>query len=325
MRRWLGALWVTCCVGVLTTEAQIVHVGPFGGVRVRAPFASVDVLPYGGARVRAPFTAVDSGVYRYGVPVYAGRVAVPVHPFVAPVHPLLGPVPPFVAPVHPLVEPVVPVPVLPAFPAYAYPEVVYPEPEVAAPVPREAERPIVGILDDRLRAAAVRLDHSLSLRRSDGDVWQDYLAPMSIVEVIDKGGDPKSLSKLISNYNGVVANTSLRSIRNAAGFRETRELLQQFIDRPYATPPQPVAPPQDAPVPAPDPAPMQAPVLPPQGELNEIRSNAEPNPFTQDTIPASSGAPAAEELPPPAADAARIPAPAAPVAEEARARKPVPI
>lgn len=48
-------------------DAQLVRVGPFGGVSVRVPFVSVDTLPFGGGtRVRAPLTAVDTGLFRPG-------------------------------------------------------------------------------------------------------------------------------------------------------------------------------------------------------------------------------------------------------------------
>ncbi|MDG2220411.1 MAG: hypothetical protein P8L85_03470 [Rubripirellula sp.] len=249
MQRWLAFLLVVCSSGIMVAEAQVVRVGPRGGVRIRAPFASVDVLPYGGGtRVRAPFTAVDTGYYRYGVGVpyyYAARpryysarprhYAVPAYP----VQPLLA-VPAYPAPVYP--EAVYPAPIYPeaVYPSPVYPEAVYPEaahrapvpdPAFTPPLPQEAARPIVGVLEDRLRASALRLQYSLSLRRDDGDVWQNYLAPQTIVDMIDQGLDPRTLRELLRNYNGILANPALASIRNAAGFNETRRLLQQFIDR----------------------------------------------------------------------------------------------
>ena len=269
MQRLLASLLVVCSSGMMVAEAQIVRIGPRGGVRIRAPYASVDVLPYGGGtRVRAPFTAVNTGYYRYGVGVpyyYARRplgrrygvpaypvppvLAVPAYPVpVYPSHVYASPVyPEFVYP-----QAVYPTPVpdqayaVPdqayAVPdqAYAVPDQAYaapdqtyaaPEPAYAPPLPREAARPIVGVLEDRLRAASLRLQHSLSLRRDDGDVWQNYLAPQTIVDTIDQGLDPQTLRELLRNYNGILANPSLASIRNAAGFSETRRLLQQFIER----------------------------------------------------------------------------------------------
>ena len=243
MQRWLASLLVICSSGIVAAEAQVVRFGPRGGVRIRTPFASVDVLPAGGGtRIRAPFTAVDTGYYRYGVGMpyyYAARprhYAVPAYP----VQPLLA-VPAYPAPVNRATvfpEIVYPVPVYPeaVYPAPVYPEAVYPpspvpDESLATPLPQEAARPIVGVLEDRLRAAALRLQHSLSLRRDDGDVWQNYLAPQTIVDIIDQGLDPRTLRELLRNYNGVLANPTLASIRNAAGFGETRSLLMEFIER----------------------------------------------------------------------------------------------
>lgn len=80
-------------------NAQLVRVGPLGGVSVRLPFVSVDTLPLGGgASVRAPFTSVDTGLYsrgygglRYGGVGYRGygygidsygspHVGIPIYP-----------------------------------------------------------------------------------------------------------------------------------------------------------------------------------------------------------------------------------------------------
>lgn len=50
---------------VSTAKAQVVVVGPAGGVRVRAPFVSVDVLPFHrGTRLRVPYAAINTGFYR---------------------------------------------------------------------------------------------------------------------------------------------------------------------------------------------------------------------------------------------------------------------
>lgn len=59
----LAPLAVLATFGIAAPcEAQFFRVGGFGGVRVRAPFVSVNVGPYGGTRVVAPFTSV----YSYG-------------------------------------------------------------------------------------------------------------------------------------------------------------------------------------------------------------------------------------------------------------------
>lgn len=277
---------LTCAVcGIATlasaslADAQIVRWGP-GGVRVRAPFVSVDVSPYGGTRVRAPFTAVDSRVY--GGYVYPPGVVV-------------GPVPPI--PFPRVAVPAVAVPAVPVYPAPVYPGVVYPEP--AAPSTYQSARPTLdGTLPEQLRSAAETLARSLAVRQ-DGDVWLDYLGPQKIIEAIDLGRSPESLRPLVINYDGVLSNGSLVAIRGARGFAETRELLKLYVEggsvpspapnvaptspesgviarpdgavrtKPEPTPPQPVE--ETLPLPAPDgtpePAPdnggPQAPVPPP--------------------------------------------------------------
>jgi hypothetical protein len=89
-----------------------------------------------------------------------------------------------------------------------------------------------GALPDRLRASALQLKRSLSVRRDDGDVWIDYLAPDRIVETVDSGAAPGSLSDLLLNYEGVVGNASLSAIRAASGFNETHRLLRAFVSSP---------------------------------------------------------------------------------------------
>ena len=108
-----------CCVVLVAmtsvADAQLVRIGPLGGVRVRVPFVSVDVLPYGqGTRVRAPFTSVNTGLYGYG---NLGHYYPP-HD-----HGIYGPAPPY--PAGPgFVRPVYPVP---AYPTPVYPGAVHPE------------------------------------------------------------------------------------------------------------------------------------------------------------------------------------------------------
>ena len=202
---------VLCGVVSLATasvsDAQIVRWGPGGGVRVRAPFVSVDVSPFGGARVRAPFTAVDSRVY--GGYVYPPGVVVGPVP----------PVPPFPFPGFPGFPPaVIPVP--------AVPGVVYPE---SAPLGYQSARPDLSLpLPEQLRAAAEVLAQTLAVRQ-DGDVWLEYLGPQQIIEAIDLGRPPASLQDLVIHYDGVVSNRSLVSIQSARGFAETRDLLKIYV------------------------------------------------------------------------------------------------
>jgi hypothetical protein len=225
-----------CCIAFVSmtsiAEAQIVRIGPFGGVRVRAPFVSVDVQPYGGGtRVRAPFTSVNTGPFRY-------PYAVPGYP-IRPGYPALPALPP--APVYPV----------PAYPNGGY---VYPQPDGY-----QAARPSTsGAVRDRLLASAQLLKRNLSARRDDGGVWLNYLQPDRIIETIQRGESADSLRTLLGNYDGVVANPGLTSISRASGFRETHQLLKAFIESPPASEPTP-PPASDAvelaPIPAPAPVP----------------------------------------------------------------------
>jgi hypothetical protein len=224
-------------------EAQFVGWGPFGGVRVRAPFVSVNVSPYGPVGVRAPFTSVYSYGYGFGPVVSYRRAFVGV--------PAFPPVPPFVAP------PLVVAPVVRAVPVYpVVPEVIYAQPSIPVEGYQVTRPSLDGHVREDLHRAAIKLQYSLS-QRYDGDVWLDYLAPGRIVSSIEKGEPPNSLRDLITNYDGVVANSSLRPIYRASGFDATRELLRVYVDLPQAesksTSPAPAsAPPAAQPPQAPD-------------------------------------------------------------------------
>ena len=168
------------------------------------------------------------------------------------------------------------------------PVLPYPPVEAAAPVVT-AQYPLADTsqLPGRLRSAAARLAQSLSLRRGDADVWLDYLGPDLIVDVIDRGADPSTLRDLVANYDGVVSNGSLISIRSASGFSETRSLLRQYVSGAAAsaakpavpTPPQPPAdaPPEPNPEDS-EPVPPPLPVPPPPTEPDLPRAQAEPTP-----------------------------------------------
>ncbi len=251
-RYFVGSVTGLLLVALATpADAQIVRIGPYGGVSIRAPFVAVDTSPWGGARVRAPFTAVDTGVYGGYYPV----------------HPRLGYVVPAPAVVYPpVVE--VPVPVYEPVPVQVYPPVE----------PYSASRPVGSsdpiLLAEQLRAAALQLGESLNRRRDDGDVWLKYLGPGQIVDAVDRRVDPQSLKSLLANYDGVVGNGQLGSIRAARGFSETRALLRQYIQQgaapTVAEPQQPVPPlePREAPQQPIQPAdgPEQLPVPPPPAD-----------------------------------------------------------
>jgi hypothetical protein len=239
--RSLPSLLVLMLVAIFLAEnvkAQLVVVGRAGGVRVRAPFVSVDVLPFArGTHIRVPFATIDTGFYRSyrtrRFPPAVGVFPLPVpYPYAYPY--AVASVPTF---------PVIAVPAYPNAYGYEYPEVVYPEvvyPEVVYPGAAivgqpvhegaySSNRPRLEVpLPERLRGAAERLARTLSLRE-DGDVWLNYLGPQRIIENVDYGRSPSELQDLILNYDGVVSNGTLRSIQFARGFIESRDLLRQYL------------------------------------------------------------------------------------------------
>ena len=242
----IAATVVASMLFASTSEAQIV-VGGWGGVRVRAPFVSVNVGPYGygGAYVRAPYT-------RYYGPAFPYRRPVVGFPFYPPIPPVA------VVPAVPVVSayrvPVIPVPVP------AVPTVVYTEPAIPVDGYKVTRPSLDGYVSEDLRRAALRFQANLSVR-SDADVWMNYLNPGRIVTSIDTGQPAGSLRDLVRNYDGVVANASLRPIYSMAGFNETRELLRVYVDAnpsPATAAPRPSAAPRPA-APAPQPAPAPAP------------------------------------------------------------------
>jgi hypothetical protein len=138
------------------------------------------------------------------------------------------------------------------YPTPMYPTPVYPG--IGQVVPESSDyrvaRPaITGSVAEQLRASAERLARSLSMRRDDSDVWLRYLDPQRIIEVVDRGESPESLRGLVANYDGVVGNAGLVTVRNASGFLETRQWLHEYVNRP---PQQPAGAADSAPVPAPD-------------------------------------------------------------------------
>ncbi|WP_146535963.1 hypothetical protein [Rubripirellula reticaptiva] len=243
-------------------NAQI-RIGGYGGVSVRAPFVSVNVLPFGGGtRVRAPFTSVNTGLYRsgygYGYDPYRGprlydrgygyRSYYDRHDYYFD-HPAILPIPVPVYPVPAYPPPVYPVPSYGAD-LYGGPDYVYTEPSAAPRADRylndelesyRAGRPIAPLAQGSpaqmsmetlvadLRFAAARLSRSLSQRRDDADVWQDYLKPDFIIDTIDRGGPASELQSLLMNYEGLSGNSQLSGIWIEDGFRQTHQLLREFV------------------------------------------------------------------------------------------------
>jgi len=209
-------------------NAQVVVVGRAGGVRVRAPFVSVDVLPFHrGTRLQVPFAAIETGFYRSyrSFPPVGGMFPLPVpYPYAVvpvPAYPVLA------VPAHPGF-------VYPETYGYEYPGVIYPTKGVVGQSIYDgayaSSRPRLMLpLPERLRSAAEKLARTLSLRE-DGDVWLNYLGPQRIIENVDYGRPAFELQDLVINYDGVVSNGTLRSIQYARGFSESRDLLRQYLN-----------------------------------------------------------------------------------------------
>ena len=287
MYRFLAGTVCTLCLLITSTaEAQWVRVGPFGGVSVRAPFVAVDAVPWGGARVRAPFTSVNTGVFAYDY----GPWYQPYRPYRSYRYYYPPPV---------IVEPV------PVYPVPVYPEVIVPQVRVVPPATRyEVARPPITMAPEQiashLRSAAGRLQRSLSMRRNDADVWLNYLAPDQIIQTIDQGGSPESLAKLLLNYDGVVGNRSLVSVRTAGGFADTHRLLRMFVDSGQAAASEAVPAPAPADdqnggsILAPEPDPPPAEDLPP-AKADEAASEPTPAPPVEPAPVEPAPAPPAED------------------------------
>jgi hypothetical protein len=233
---------MVCCLLLALAEAgeaQIVRVGPGGGVSVAAPFVRVEVGPYGSTYVRAPFTSVYAPGYRGVVPRYGYQVA-------------------------------------PSYPVR--PSVPYPQLSREIP-PRPIDAPNVGRTNEshwreRTRSARGRLGsepaapsqqrqqdlHSQwsSLHRDlgkfpSGASWQEYLEVPP--EVID-GSEPKRFAEVLSRYDQVAGKFVFRSIARLASFQATHRLLAEREGGPKLPAPEPHPPlPEPEVIPLPQPLP----------------------------------------------------------------------
>lgn len=250
----LGCLLVPS-VFVSSANAQLVRVGPWGGVRVRVPLVSVDVSPWGDTRVRAPFTHVeapgdyyrshrydhrghhghyDRGYRGYYYPhVFSDDFGLP--PYRGYDRDFYGSqyAPPAGAPYHPSRGAV-------AVPQRERGSSDFRVDEDAYRVPRgdSPGRLSPSGAADALRSAAARLRASLSRRGEQGEIWLDYLQPDRIIAAIDGGESPASLQPLLANYEGVT-NSQVGWVSRVDGFHQTRRLLASFVttgsnDRPAA-------------------------------------------------------------------------------------------
>lgn len=238
------------CVILLPTvaDAQLVRVGPLGGVRVRAPFVRVDVSPFGDTRVRAPFTAVDAPGRRF---LRRGSRYRSVDPYRYDYrrnnyYPLPSyPLPSYRAAVPQSYRQAAPTRALQT-PAPRTPAPRYDVPRYSDVFPSSSGRNSSGsgwqVGDDptqlaqRLRDAGVRLERSLE-RREDGSIWINYLRPEAVQRVGQNLAESRSLRSaslpearsLLANFDGVAANPSLRWLMELNGFRDSRQSLQALV------------------------------------------------------------------------------------------------
>ncbi|MFK8113626.1 MAG: hypothetical protein AB8B91_15600 [Rubripirellula sp.] len=230
MNRYLiGLLGLAASAWATSAQAQLVRVGAFGGVSVRAPFVRVNVLPFGmGTQVRAPFTSVNTRAYALGYSGYYGQVYHPPRYYApAPVYRVpvyhVQPIPVYVTPVVRTQTiqsaPMNRVRYQTTRPAYT------PGPSLSASMPGAGNFSSPA----QLRQAAESLKRSLASRPDDADVWLEYLAPQKIIDALDGNESHESLRMLQANYEGVVGNPSLTSIRAASGFTATYQSLRQHV------------------------------------------------------------------------------------------------
>ncbi len=201
-----------------TAAGQVVRVGPYGGVRVRAPGFWMN-LP--GPPIAPPFYRSPFGI----APVYGPPIPVPLYPFryeVQRVPSYAIPAPNFrmdyygpggSGSISVGSSPVVSVPSY-SSDRQAVSQVAYPPANLSD-------------LQSQLYDAATRLTRSISARR-DGEPWMNYLAPHRIVAALERG-ETTGLNELVVHYNGVVANPKLAFVANLDGFAATRSLLPQYL------------------------------------------------------------------------------------------------
>jgi len=137
-----------------------------------------------------------------------------------------------------------------------------------------------------LQSAAERLSAALARRGEEGQIWHDYLAPDAILRVLAEGSEPHELGALLSNYDGVVSNGSLRWVMRTDGFAETRQWLHQYLIAVQAADADQAA-----------------------DEREEDKQASEPQ---SDENPVENAGPAADELPPPPPMPDPLPQPTSP-------------
>jgi hypothetical protein len=126
-------------------------------------------------------------------------------------------------------------------------------------------------ISDQLILSARRLDQSLTRRGEEGDVWRQYLSTESIVASDRQPLTDSEWTKVLQNFDGVVANGDLRWVMRSDGFAETRQWASAWVKAKRAIANQvnddgvPITP-SHVPPPAPSPSGNQQPnfeVLPP--------------------------------------------------------------
>lgn len=183
------------------TNAQLLQLGPAGGVRINAPFVRVEVGPSGETFVRAPFTSVYAPGRRYiRPPVAYSSLARPVYEM----------------------EPMVPV-----------------DPVSRSIAPRlDWEQMSWRVRRQHVRDACRRLIVELDHMR-DGEVWRDYLKPDLALQLVAEDSDraPDRIVRdqfllLSQTFEATVANRQLSRITQLPGFQTMRDGLYSFASTP---------------------------------------------------------------------------------------------
>lgn len=194
-------------------DAQVVRLGPWGGISIRGPGAAIDVGPFGGSIRAAP------GIRpRFPVPP-----APPLPPFPGYLRPL--PAPGFHLPGVAL--PRVGVDAQFSGPAHRWTG------ESAANAALRTTGSLQSLEDDQLlrhlQQSSDRLAESLQ-RRDPGQVWSDFLRPHDLVRML-LDGESEQADEMLRRYEGVRHNRELAWVENLGGFTSVQEGLREWLHR----------------------------------------------------------------------------------------------
>ncbi len=208
-------LLISFVVAVVSNKvhAQVVRLGPWGGISIRGNGAAIDVGPFGGTIRAAP------GI-RPGFAV-----------------PPVPPLPPFPGYVRPLPTP-----------GFPLPGVVPPGVDVDAQFSGRARRwtgesaanaslrttGSLQLLEDdqllqHLQLSSDRLAESLQ-PRDPGKIWSDFLRPHDLVGML-LDGEFQQAEEMLRRYEGVRHNRELDWVENLGGFTSVQEGLREWLRR----------------------------------------------------------------------------------------------